>query len=225
MNFLSHFYFDKHSDDPELILGTVLPDLIKNANKSWLLHPEKRKGLFIHDKKLLSILQGWNRHILVDKFFHASDFFSSHTKIIRSAIAPLLEDSPVRPSFLSHIALELMLDSLLITEGMVSAGTFYRQLKNADRDTLTQFLALNEIIDPGAFFQFYDKFIASAYLNSYSDPHNIIYALNRICMRVWDDPLNSDQQSALTEVLVDYQEDLRYSFTEIFDIVDKQLKD
>ncbi len=225
MNFLSHFYFDKYSDNPELILGTVLPDLIKNANKTWILHPEKRRDVFIHDKKLLSILEGWSRHLLVDKFFHASDFFCEHTKNIRSRIAPLLEDSPVRPSFLSHIALELMLDSLLITEGVIQADDFYRHLNNADRHTLTQFLVLNGIINSGVFFNFYDQFLKSAYLNSYSDPHNIIYALNRICMRVWDDPLNSEQQSALTDVLINYQEDLRYSFTEIFDTVGKQLKD
>ena len=225
MNFLAHFYFDKHSDNSELILGTVLPDLIKNANKSWILHPEKKKDLFIHDVTLVSILKGWERHILVDKFFHASNFFLDHTKQIRSAIAPLLEDSPVRPSFLSHIALELMLDSLLITEGSITANDFYNHLRNVDRNTLTEFLVLNGINDPDVFFKFYDQFIASAYLNSYSDPHNIIYALNRICMRVWDDPLNSEQQSALTDVLINYQEDLRYSFTEIFDTVGKQLKD
>jgi hypothetical protein len=225
MNFLSHFYFDKHSGNPDLILGTVLPDLIKNANKAWIMHPEKKKELFQQNEKLLSLLNGWNKHILVDKFFHASDFFYEHTKIIRLAIVPLLEGSPVRPSFLSHIALELMLDSLLITEGIISTDDFYTHLQNADRNALTEFLKLNGLEDTPQFSKFLDKFIESAYLKSYSDPHHIIYALNRICMRLWDDPLNKIQQTALTEVLANYQENLQQSFMDIFNSIGNRLKD
>jgi hypothetical protein len=44
MNFLSHFYFDRHSEDPHLVLGAVLPDLVKNARKDWNLHPERMQS-------------------------------------------------------------------------------------------------------------------------------------------------------------------------------------
>ena len=223
MNFLSHFYFDRHSTDSNLILGTVLPDLIKNANKTWTLHPQKHVQLFSHDEKLLSILEGWKRHLLVDRYFHASDFFCEHTAVIRAAIAPLLTDSPVRPSFLSHIALELMLDSLLITENIIDAGDFYKHLQQADHEVLTEFLELNNITNKAVFFQFFNRFIESAYLNQYRDPDHILYALNRICMRIWDDPMNKMQQESLRIVLLSYQAILKNSFMNIFKNIDTSL--
>src|SRR5205085_12273632 len=99
MNFLSHLYFDRNSTNPDLVLGTVLPDLMKNANKSWIIHPEKRIDLLDNDYTLLSLLKGWKRHVDVDRYFHCSDFFLEHSKAIRLIIVPHLEDSPVRPSF------------------------------------------------------------------------------------------------------------------------------
>ena len=216
MNFLSHFYFDRYSPDPDLVLGTVLPDLLRNANKSWKLHPEKRRVLLSYDNGLLSILEGWNRHIQVDRHFHNSDFFLEHTRAIRTYIAPFLENSPVRPSFLSHIALELMLDSLLITERLINVDDFYRQLNKINRITLTKFLELNDIHDTIILFEFFDRFIDSAYLKNYSESHQIMYALNRICMRLWKDPLNETQKLQLTSVLVDYREKLRDTFMNIF---------
>jgi len=224
MNFLSHFYFDRYSPDPDLVLGTVLPDLIRNANKSWKLHPEKRRALLSYDNGLLSILEGWNRHMQVDRHFHSSDFFLEHSKAIRASIAPFLENSPVRPSFLSHIALELMLDSLLITEGFINVDDFYRQLKRVNRQTLTQFLELNNIRDTFVFYQFFDKFIDSAYLKSYNESHNIMHALNHICMRLWKDPLNETQKLHLTAVLLNYKEKLRSSFMDIFYGINASLK-
>ena len=41
MNFLSHYYFDRTETNCYHILGTVLPDLLKNADKTIVLHPEE----------------------------------------------------------------------------------------------------------------------------------------------------------------------------------------
>jgi hypothetical protein len=224
MNFLSHFYFDRHSTNPELVLGTVLPDLIKNADKSWIIHPEKRRELFGNDKALLSILKGWNRHVEVDRHFHCSDFFMEHSRIIRSLIVPCLENSPVRPSFLSHIAIELMLDSLLISEGSIDADDFYTHLREVDRVALTKFFELNDLHDASIFFKFFDRFIDAAYLKNYNQPDNIVYALNRICMRLWKDPLSESQKEQLALVFVDYREALRNNFMDIFNMIGERLE-
>ena len=188
MNFLSHFYFDRERSDPEEVLGGVLPDLIKNANKAWNIHPEKKIHLFDDSKKMRSILTGWKRHLAVDRYFHSSEFFTEHTQSIRKEIAPILAQSEVRPSFLAHIALELMLDSLLITNDKLNAFKFYEQLALADRKILTQFLELNAIADIARFYKFFDQFLEINYLHRYSESENLVYALNRICMRIWKNP-------------------------------------
>ena len=216
MNFLSHFYFDRHSEDPHLVLGTVLPDLVKNARKDWNMHPEKKAELFTSELEN-SILNGWKRHLAVDRHFHNSTFFFEHTRAIRARIAPYLQDSIVRPSFLAHISLELMLDSTLLTENHVVAEDLYKHLQQSDRFRMSKFLKLNNINDTDHFFKFFDKFIQSNYLNSYRESHNIMYALNRICMRVWKDPLNESQMHNLSKILCEYHEDLQGNYIEIFD--------
>ena len=223
MNFLSHFYFERNTANPELVLGCVLPDLVKNANKSWNIHPEKKTHLFDHSEKLRSILTGWQRHLEVDRYFHNSDFFIKHTQAIREKAAPILEGSEVRPFFLAHISLELMLDSILLTRENINAFSFYDQLARVERKELKHFLELNQVTDTGKFFRFFDQFLEVNYLHSYSESQNLIYALNRICMRIWPDPLNSEQKLQLNEVLLAYQKDLEGCYMEIFDDLESRL--
>ncbi|NEU08643.1 hypothetical protein GZH53_10000 [Flavihumibacter sp. R14] len=223
MNFLSHFYFDRNTANPELVLGCVLPDLVKNANKSWNIHPEKETHLFDESHKLQSILTGWQRHLDVDKYFHTSDFFIEHTQAIREKIAPILEDSEVRPSFMAHISLELMLDSILITLKEINAFHFYDQLAKVERQAVKRFLELNRVTDTARFFRFFDQFLEVNYLHSYSESENLIYALNRICMRLWHNPLNAAHKLQLNEVLLHYQKSLEGCYMNIFDDLDRRL--
>lgn len=223
MNFLSHFYFDRQTADPNRVLGTVLPDLIRNAKKEWLVRPEKHPDDFKATKNMASLFCGWKRHLEIDRQFHSSDFFSTHTRQIRSIISTVLENSPVRPSFLAHISLELMLDSLLITEDIIDPDTFYNQLKLADRKTIKQFLSLNRINDHQHFFRFFDNFLEAGYLHSYRETTDIMYALNRICMRIWPQSMNETQKLQLTAVMLDYREELQSVFMDIFNEIDNRL--
>ena len=222
MNFLSHFYFDRHNIDPHIVLGTVLPDLVKNAKKEWNLHPEKKEALFTGAVEK-SILTGWKRHLTVDRHFHNSAFFITHTKVIRTAIAPILVHSQVRPSFLAHIALEIMLDSILLTNNIIDADQLYDNLRRSDRPALTNFLKLNLMDDTAHFFKFFDKFLEIEYLGSYREAHHIMYALNRICMRIWPDPLTDTEMLQLSAILLGYHEELQKCYMEIFEEIDSVL--
>lgn len=222
MNFLSHFYFDRNSTNPHLVLGTVLPDLVKNARKDWNLHPEKKAGLFTGSFES-SILEGWKRHLAVDRHFHNSAFFNEHTHAIRTAIASVLKNSPVRPSFLAHISLELMLDNILLTKDIINAEDLYSHLRQSDRQALNRFMELNMMDDIPHFFKFFDQFIKANYLNNYREAHHIMYALERICMRIWNDPFNETQILQLTDILIAYNEYLLNDYMTIFEDIEKGL--
>ncbi len=224
MNFLSHFYFDQTCTDPHLVLGTVLPDLVKNANGAWKLHPQKHPELFQNDPVFQSIFMGWERHLAVDKYFHSSPFFDKHTRQLRLEIAPFLQQTEVRPSFLAHISLELLLDGLLITENGIKVADFYQHLKNCNREKIETFLTLNQVNETDLFFKFFDSFTQSCYLNSYSDTHQIVYALNRICMRIWPGGLKGADQDDLTSKLLLYQTQLKVDFREIYVEIDSHLQ-
>lgn len=223
MNFLSHYYLDRHSRDPNFVMGTILPDLVKNVRKDWNFHPQKAP-LAYTSPELKSLLSGWQRHLDIDKQFHSSDFFCTHTVALRTAIAPVLKNSQVRPSFVAHIALELMLDSLLLTENLIDANELYSTISLSNRASLNTFLILNKADDPDLFFNFLDEFIDAGYLHSYREAQNIMFAINRICLRVWQEPFSDTQKLQLTALLPEYQEQLKSSFMQIFEDIQSTLQ-
>ncbi len=223
MNFLSHYYFDRKKYNPYEVFGMLLPDLIKNADKSWNIHPEKQKHLVLDYPNQSSILKGWNRHIAVDKQFHSSEFFKYHQHQIKLAIKEVIVGSPVKPFFLGHISLELLLDNLLILEGLVSVDKLYEQLAEVEKDEVKLFLQINRISDEAKFLKFFSNFMSSKYMYSYSEEEKITYALKRICMRLWTDPFTAEQEIAITQRLIEYKKELRKDFIIIFDQIDATL--
>jgi hypothetical protein len=77
--------------------------------------------------------------------------------------------------------------------------------------------------DTAYFFKFFDKFLEVKYLSNYRESHNIMFAVNRICMRVWPDPLNDTEILQLSTILLAYHEELLGEYAEIFGEIEKIL--
>ncbi|QQL48639.1 hypothetical protein [Mucilaginibacter ginkgonis] len=220
MNFLSHFYFDRHTNNCYHVLGTVMPDLLKNADKTIVLHPEH---LTHPDKHIMSLIGGWQKHLDVDRHFHSSEFFSHHSHQLKLALLPALQGSPVKPFFLGHIGIELILDNLLITTGKVNVDDFYDHLRGCDDQIITDFLNFSGMKEPQKFTTFFDGFKRSEYLRTYEDASQVAYALKRICMRIWRDPFTREQEVMLSEIILNYRAKLEPAFMEIFDLISSKL--
>lgn len=206
-----------------MVMGVVLPDFIKNAEKGKNLYPAKEKYIFETIPSQNSILKGWERHVLVDNIFHNSDFFKLQTAALKQIILPIFENSPVKPFFLAHIGLELILDHLLTIDRVVNTNIFYDQLIKTDRQALDSFLQTCSLHDTSTFFKFLDSFISSRYLLSYQKIENISYALNRICMRLWDNPFTDTQVALLTEKLILFKDSLAQNYLSIFEDIELSL--
>lgn len=216
MNFLSHYYFDRLTTDANVVMGTVLPDLIKNASKEANLYPQKNEFLFIGNPDEEGLLNGWKRHLAVDLLFHSSSFFLEKTTELKFLIIPIVENTPVRPSFLAHIGLELLLDHLLIEHNLIQVHHFYDKLSAVQNDSLRDFLEHCKLNNPTIFFGFLEQFISSKYLLSYQKLENISYALNRICMRLWPESLEEKKLAELTIQLGVFKTILEKDFMDIF---------
>lgn len=220
MNFLSHYYFERNNPDHYMVMGVVLPDLVKNAHKDWNLNPQKHPELYEQQPAWQSILRGWNKHLQVDNYFHSSDFFKVETARLKQLILPAVTAGPVKPFFLAHIGLELMLDHLLLHSKIIDIDTFYQQLNQSQTRELTSFLNRSGLPDESIFKSFLKQFIESRYLFTYNELKNVSYALNRICMRLWDKPFTDQQLEMLTLKLDDYCKELEPRFMEIFHELD-----
>ena len=220
MNFLSHYYFDRDDTNCYHILGIVLPDLLKNADKTLVLHPEK---LHHPNEAVNSIVTGWNRHLEVDRYFHSSDFFVEHSHELKKVLLPAVTGSPVKPFFLGHIALELILDNLLITTDKITVHSFYEHLHDCEDAAIEEFLIAAGMKNPAVFFRFFTHFKNEKYLHTYIETLKIAYALKRVCMRVWKDPFTEAHEQAMNDVLEKYRERLVPSFMQVFDEIEEKL--
>ncbi len=206
-----------------MVIGTVLPDLVKNAHKDWNFYPQKNEARFTEDSQLNSLLTGWKKHLEVDVLFHSSDFFNLHTAQLKQELLPILNDSPVRPSFLAHIGVELLLDHLLVINRKVDINSFYDHLTAVDDLKLDLFLKKCDAAETAHFFKFLNGFKSSRYLLSYQKLENISYALQRICMRLWAHPFDEETVSMLTKKLTSYKEELAKDYLSIFKEINSNL--
>lgn len=204
MNFLSHFYFERFATIPERVLGSLLPDLLKNVDKSYIFHPQKfEEQLFAHPLTM-EISEGWYRHVEVDKIFHSSEFFLNHCHHLRRKLDPVLEGTPIRGTFMAHIAVELMLDHLLIKHQLVNVSRLYEHLENVHRPIMKNYLKTIGVEDIDGFVAFYDKFLAWKYIFDYKDLDQISKPLINISKRIWTFETPKGIHEGLTAVLVDY---------------------
>jgi len=222
MNFLSHYYFDRYNTHAYEVLGSLLPDLLKNANNSWNIHPEK-KDLHYQNPAHSYLLKGWKKHLLVDKIFHNTAFFFFHQHQLKLELREVMKDSPVKPFFLGHIALELILDHLLLSEKKINADTLYHHLSQTSRQDIESFFRIHGLEQTDKFFSFFESFKKEQYLKSYIDVKNISYSLKRICMRLWKNPFTIQQEEEMTKIIAHYISKLRVEFILIFDEIELQL--
>jgi|SRR5690606_26292795 len=224
MNFLSHYYFERFASESEQVLGGLLPDLLRNVDKDYSFQLQKLEHKLDFHPKSGAITEGWKRHIEVDKLFHGSDFFYTHTHHLRKHIESVVEDLPVRASFLAHIALELLLDHLLIADHIVNVTRLYEHLAAIDRPVVGLYLKELGEVDVNRFFVFYDGFLTSKYIYDYADIANIPHALYNICKRVWDFQPQQKHVDELSVRLKEYQVGYLENYREIYTFIQDKIE-
>lgn len=221
MNYLSHYYFDQQSNNPELILGGLLPDLSHSFHKKAALKPGRHSIELLQKPETASLFRGWERHKAIDKYFHNSNFFIQETAYLKSQIKPLFLNPGPYTFFMAHILLELCLDGLLLNTRKVDAGVLYQQLSKVEKVTLEEFFTLSESDNPAGFPLFLANFINQGYLGSYDKPEGIIYALDRICERLWKTRFSEPEKTGLGSMVIDYMSRIEPHYLDIYGEIEK----
>ncbi|MBC7426577.1 MAG: hypothetical protein H7321_08590 [Bacteroidia bacterium] len=200
MNYLGHFYFDRIKGIPAYNLGLVLPDLVKNftgirLNLNEDLNLPESNNLF---------LKGSKKHIVTDKIFHSSAFFKDAEAFTLSMFKEkgVYQIIP-RSWFLAHIANELILDKVLMLKENNLANDFYNDLNNINIEDLTQFLQSAGVVETASFLGKFQKFKDAAYLPHYLHNEKLVFALNRIYMRVGMNQEWINEQKQLLESCIE----------------------
>ena len=152
------------------------------------------------DPRMAALARGIVRHHADDGWFHETAAFAElswHlTARVRDALSP---DDGLRPSFLGHILVELLLDSTLIADEPARLDAYYQAMSAVDADFVEQAVGRIAARPPDRLAQFVPLFIRERFLWDYGDDGKLWFRLNQVMRRVKLPPLPEAFRELLPE--------------------------
>jgi hypothetical protein len=173
-------------DDPYFLAGTAVPDWLNVVDRRVKAR-SKHAAEFVEDAdpRLAALAQGVMRHHADDGWFHETTAFAELswqlTARVRDALPP---DDGLRPSFLGHILVELLLDAALIAEEPERLEAYYAALAAVDPAFVQQAVSRMATGVPERLAEFLPLFIREGFLWDYRDDGKLWFRLNQVMRRV-----------------------------------------
>lgn len=138
MNYFAHARRFLH--DPYFVAGTAVPDWLGVVDRKVRARsPAARVLLEDPDPRVASLAQGIIQHHHDDAWFHQSEVFVQlSANFAQQLRALLVGDRSMRPGFVGHIAVELLLDDWLIQQTPGRLDSYYEVLNELDADLIEQ---------------------------------------------------------------------------------------
>lgn len=184
MNYFAHGRL--FVDDPYFLAGTAVPDWLSVSDRRCRVRPRQASEYVgCDDERLAALARGIAQHHVDDSWFHATAAFSELslglTVRIRDALG---SDEGMRPSFLGHILVELLLDAALIDAEPELLESYYAALARVDARFVQQAVSQMAARPAGRLDWFVPLFLAERFLCDYRDDARLLYRLNQVMGRV-----------------------------------------
>lgn len=201
MNYYAHGC--RFVDRPYFLAGTAVPDWLRVSDHGVRVQ-SKRVSPFADggDSPRSQIAAGILQHLADDDLFHGTAaFIQVSAKLSTMFKSALPVDDGYRPSFLGHIATELILDGILISSDSSGLNAYYDALLEIDPAVVLQ--SVNEMTrDPAIrLAELIPLFHREQFLRDYQDPERLLHRLNQVLRRV----KLSTLPAATKQVLADAQ--------------------
>ena len=184
MNYFAHGR--DYLNDPCFLAGTAIPDWMNVVDRKARLR-SKRAALFVDhaDPQLAAVAAGVMQHHHDDDWFHRTRVFAElNLQIVGEIRRVLPADDTMRPRFLAHILVELLLDSALIEEDLPRLDQYYQVIDSLDGQLVED--AFNEMAPRPVqgLERFIGLFSAERFLYDYTDDGKLLKRLNQVMRRV-----------------------------------------
>lgn len=184
MNYFAHGH--RFTDDAYFLAGTAVPDWLNVvARRVKVRSKHARPFADDADRRMASLARGVERHHADDRWFHETRAFAElswqFTVLVRDRLPP---DDGLRPSFLGHILVELLLDACLTAERPDELHAYYQALATVDADWLEAAVGRMATGKPERLAQFIPLFLNERFLWDYIDDGKLCYRLNQVLRRV-----------------------------------------
>lgn len=184
MNYFAHGR--RFTDEPCFLAGTAVPDWL-NVVARRVKARSKHAQAFItdDDTRVAALAGGIIQHHADDAWFHQTTAFAElswqFTVLIRDALPA---DDGLRPSFLGHILVEILLDACLIAAAPEELEAYYRSLAEIDPHWLEATVSRMATGHPQSLAEFFPLFLRERFLWDYLDDAKLCYRLNQVMRRV-----------------------------------------
>ena len=184
MNYFTHGR--EFLDRPYFVAGTALPDWLNVVNRRVRLR-RKRVEPFLRsiDPIQQEIAGGVVQHHADDDWFHRTRAFTELSLQFAVSIRDQLpNDDGLRPSFLGHILVELLLDDCLAQRDPKQLSTYYACLENIESPHVVDFVRRVTGRDAAELAVFIPRFLQLRFLYDYAEDAKLLYRLNQVMKRV-----------------------------------------
>lgn len=184
MNYFAHGHtFVSH---PYLLAGVSVPDWLSVVDRRARARSKvARPFLHARDQRLTALAAGIIRHHEDDDWFHATRAFNelslSFTVEIRDRLP---RDDGLRPSFLGHILVELLLDAELIRRHSGRLEAYYTTMDALDIEFVSWAIQRMTSRPVPPLAKWIQRFSAERFLYDYEEDAKLLVRLNMVMRRV-----------------------------------------
>ncbi|HQU42947.1 MAG: hypothetical protein B7Z73_01355 [Planctomycetia bacterium 21-64-5] len=184
MNYFAHGRL--FTDDPYFLAGTAVPDWLNVvARRVKVRSKHARPFVDDPDLRVAALARGIEQHHADDRWFHETRAFAELSWHFTARIRDgLPADDGLRPSFLGHILVEILLDACLIDQAPAQLDAYYRALAAVDGRWLEAAVGQMATGHPESLGDFIPLFIRERFLWDYLDDGKLCYRLNQVMRRV-----------------------------------------
>ena len=184
MNFFAH---GRHYlDDEYFLAGTAVPDWLNVVNRRAKARSAKAEPFTTNtDPDIAALARGIIQHHHDDQWFHQTTAFVElnlkFSAMIRDCVP---DDEGMRPHFLGHILVELLLDADLIAESTEQLGEYYAAIRKVDADKVESVVDSITTKPVDRLGELIVRFCEIEFLYDYLEDEKLLYRLNQVMKRV-----------------------------------------
>ena len=184
MNYFAHGC--RFVDDPYFVAGTAVPDWLNLVDRRARARSKVAVGhVEAADPRVAAIARGVVQHHHDDDWFHRTRAFAELNWQFTVEIRELLgAEAGMRPTFVGHILVELLLDSVLFEARPDWLDRYYAALAALEPQVVADAVQLFTPRNVGLLATLLPRFYAERFLYDYVDDGKLLGRLNGVMRRV-----------------------------------------
>ncbi len=188
MNYLAHAYATLQQPEPNgyYLAGLATPDWLNVTARRVKCRSRHAEPYLDHaDPQLAALARGVRQHHADDGAFHELPAFNELSLEFARQIRDALGDNTgMRPWFVGHVLVELLLDWALIADSPEMLERYYAAMAKIDAAWVAAAIEKFCGQSPGELAWFIGRFVEVRFLADYADDTRLCYRMNQVLSRV-----------------------------------------